>query len=108
GGQPGVADAAGVVPILLKLTEGVVRRLQGSDSYVPARGLAHDALLGALRLLHAWSFHRRLSGRLRHQPVSAMQPAQAEQLLTRLLLARLSPALEEEAALRAQLSAFFK
>ncbi|GIL54559.1 hypothetical protein Vafri_10309 [Volvox africanus] len=105
-GSPHVAG--GVVPILMRLTEGAVRKFQGFDGYVPARGMAADALLGAARLVHCWSLQRRLNKRLRHQAVTTMQPRLAEQLLTRLLLARFSPSLESEPGLRSQISAFFK
>ncbi|GLI71247.1 hypothetical protein VaNZ11_016370 [Volvox africanus] len=88
--------AGGVVPILMRLTEGAVRKFQGYDGYVPARGIVADALLGAARLVHCWSLQRRLNKRLRHQAVTTMQPRLAEQLLTRLLLARFSPSLESE------------
>ncbi|GLC49718.1 hypothetical protein PLESTB_000279300 [Pleodorina starrii] len=104
--------AQGVVPILLRLTEGVAKRMQGSDGHVAARGVVADALLGSARLVHGWSFQQRVGKRLRHQAVTAMQaslqPRLAEQLLTRLLLARFSPSLDSEPWLRSQLSAFFK
>ncbi|EFJ47474.1 hypothetical protein VOLCADRAFT_105050 [Volvox carteri f. nagariensis] len=95
GQQPTAAAAAAAAA-------GSERHGVGSEVHMAARGAVADALLGSARLVHGWPFQLRLKARLRHQP------RQAEQLLTRLLLARFSPSLESEPWLRSQLSAFFK
>ncbi|KAG2436036.1 hypothetical protein HYH02_011748 [Chlamydomonas schloesseri] len=99
--------AVGVVPLLLQLTEGLVRKLQGYDDYAEATGPAADALLGCARLAAQWGSQRRLAAYSRQHPTargaafSAMAPELAELLVCRLHLARVSPALEQQPQLLA-------
>lgn len=52
--QPGVRDldVGGVAALLLRCTEGAVRRRVGEAGIAPARELQAEALLGMARLLH--------------------------------------------------------
>eukprot|EP00198_Chlamydomonas_reinhardtii_P006679 XP_001696015.1 predicted protein [Chlamydomonas reinhardtii] len=109
GAQPAVPPpqaAVGVVQILLQLTEGLVRKLQGYDDYAEAAGPAADALLGCARLAAQWGSQQRLAAYSRqHQArgagFSATAAELAELLLVRLQLARVSPALEQQPQLLA-------
>ncbi|KAG2426227.1 hypothetical protein HXX76_013206 [Chlamydomonas incerta] len=113
GAEPAEApppSAVGVVQLLLQLTEGLVRKLQGYDGYAEAAGPAADALLGCARLVTQWGSQRRLAAYSRQRPArlaafSAMAPELAELLLARLELARVSPALEQQPQLLAAVRA---
>lgn len=97
---------AGMVELLMRCTDSVVRRRVGEPEAAAAREVQADTLLGMAKLLHSQEVLGQVQRRLGVQ--MTMQEAHVLQLLQQLLVAYCSPSTDGHPRVRKQLARFFE